>query len=238
MTYLGDLVRQQENKVKQMEAERKMKEVEAKKNENKLLSSSDLEAQLEQVNDAIVEWNVTRDANGQIVEETIDPNDPKVRDVIMKNQSPQLQSSVLSDDLPAQEKILIMLKLLRERVKAEAAFFKGTNVEDNERGMNLRLLAYCIHAKSDMERQQVISEEIRSSLDKLDNFLELVKSSISYAESTTSELAPGKKPMELNLTILKKIEDLVEDMKEMQAFQAAGGSSLPGYSGGDPSAWQ
>jgi len=241
--YLTDLVRQQEQKVLQSKAQESITiKDKSPQFSDKDQSWMDTQSQLEEVNDAIIEWNQTKDSKGQIIEETIDPNDPEVRAAIMKtsNVPSTSASQTISNDQSASEKILFLLRLLRERVKAEAAFFKGSGTEQNEHGMNLRVLAYCIYSKSDMERQQILSEQLGSSMDKMDSFLELVKKSIAFAESTTSQIAPGNSSGELDLPLLQKIEIMVEEMKEMQSFQAAGGSitnSDPNI-GGDFSVWQ
>ena len=64
----------------------------------------------------------------------------------------------------------------------------------------------------------------------MDSFSELLQSSIEYAESTTHQLQPSKSNP-LNLSLLQKINGIVEDMKEKQAWKASGVSK-------EQSAWQ
>ena len=45
------------------------------------------------------------------------------------------------------QQLLNLLTLLRERVKAEAVF------SNDEKGRNLRMLAYCLHAEDERERE-------------------------------------------------------------------------------------
>lgn len=103
-------------------------------------------------------WNVTRDEKGNVVEETLDPNNPQVKKALeaeLKVAQGQKRSSPTE---PAQQ-LLNLLILLRERVKAEAVF---TN---DEKGRNLRMLAYCIHAENDREREKIIVDTMGNSLD-------------------------------------------------------------------------
>jgi hypothetical protein len=51
--------------------------------------------------------------------------------------------------------------------------------------------------------------------------MELVKSSIDYAESTSHQLQPSKS-RPLNTKLLKSILELTKKMREKQAFQASG----------------
>ena len=230
--YLSDLVRQQEKRVQQYEAQAQQQQQQQAKLDYFMEGAEKDLLQLEKVNDAIIEWNKTKDSNGQIIQETIDPNNPEVRAVVMESKSNSILQPYETNNHSAQQKILVMLQLLKERVKAEAAFFKLTpGTETQEHGMNLRRLAYCINAKSDMEREQILNEELGSSMDKLDSFLELVRNSIEFAESASSELIPGKKPINLNLSVLKQIESIGESIRELQTFQAAGGSLTSGLLG-------
>ena len=56
---------------------------------------------------------------------------------------------------------------------------------------------------------------------RLDSFIELVSSSIEYAESTSYQLKPAK-GMPLNVKLLKSILDLTENIRETQAWKASG----------------
>ena len=56
---------------------------------------------------------------------------------------------------------------------------------------------------------------------RLDSFIELVTSSIEYAESTSYQLKPGK-GMPLNVKLLKSMLDLSENIRETQAWKASG----------------
>ena len=58
-------------------------------------------------------------------------------------------------------------------------------------------------------------------MQQLDSFSELLTSSIDYAESTSHQLQPAKSGP-LNIRLLKNIKDLVDDVKDRQAWKASG----------------
>ena len=71
-------------------------------------------------------------------------------------------AGVMTDSLATmtvQEKMLLLLKLLRDRVKVEAV------IGNDDHARNLRVLAYCLKAANDEERHQLILEELGNSLD-------------------------------------------------------------------------
>jgi len=77
-------------------------------------------------------------------------------------------AGVMTDSLATmtvQEKMLLLLKLLRDRVKVEAV------IGNDEHARNLRVLAYCLKAANDEERHQLIFEELGNSLDVSTHFL-------------------------------------------------------------------
>jgi hypothetical protein len=194
-------------------------------------------------------WKVTVE-DGQRVE-TLDPNDPNVKRILQAEASKAsvaLQESTLRVPDSAPEKLLLLLTLLRERIKTEAAF------APDEKGRNLRLLAYLLRVSTENEREQLILKDIGNSLDvskahaapvmlnvwasitfscscfffllfcllqRLDSFIELVASSIEYGESTSYELRPAKKQF-LNVPQLRSILELSEDLRERQSLKAAG----------------
>ena len=59
------------------------------------------------------------------------------------------------------------------------------------------------------------------TLQRLDSFIELVKSSIEYGESTSYQLQPTKKNA-LNVRQLRGILALSEDLREQQAWRLSG----------------
>ena len=151
LDFLNDAIRQQEKKVDELVATR--------------LDA----AASEDVNEAITEyhddptdrlWNVTVE-DGQRVE-TLDPNDPNVQRVLEQEaakSAADARGAPLSLPETAPEKLLLLLTLLRERIKAEAAF------GSDEKGRNLRLLAYCLRVSSDEDREQLILNAVGNSLD-------------------------------------------------------------------------
>eukprot|EP00985_Skeletonema_marinoi_P003641 scaffold1589_cov101-Skeletonema_marinoi.AAC.3 len=112
--------------------------------------------------------------------------------------------------MTVQEKMLLLLKLLRDRVKVEAVI--GNDVH----ARNLRLLAYCLKAGRDEERQTLIKDVMGNSLD-----VNLVTSSIDYAEARNNDdndsFTPGDQSRAsssmLDVSKLQKIKFVVERIK-------------------------
>jgi hypothetical protein len=232
LDFLNDSIREQEKKVSELIASRQ------------LASGTEQGALLmDEVDPVESLWNVTME-NGHRVE-TLDPNDPMVRSVLEAEVS---KSRKFSTQIPdsAPEKLLLLLKLLRERVKAEAAF------APDEKGRNLRLLAYCLRVDSDEERRQLILRDLGSSLDvssilaalpwiisivdpfqesshdfcfplvqRLDSFMELVASSIEYGTSTSYELQPAKNQI-LDVQQLQGILDLAKGLRYRNGIKSLG----------------
>jgi len=160
-------------------------------------------------------WNVTTGEDGEIIE-SLDPNDPSVKQSLEQELKSSTKTQLqTAPSLEPTEQLLILLTLLKERVKAEALF------PNDERGRNLRLLAYCIHADNEKDRETILTEQFGSSLDRIDSFLELLTSSIDYAESTSHQLQPSKSAP-LNIRLLNSIKATVEDIKDNQAWEASG----------------
>jgi len=210
LDYLNDAIRQQEKKVKQQMMSSAASSQASAERENVVEESF--------INDPVENlWNITME-DGNVVE-SLDPNDPKVLRVL--HEELELESAMekqqAASDFPSNppEQILLLLELLRERIKAEAAFSL------DEKGRNLRLLAYCLHLATDAEREQLLLKDLRSSIDRLDSFIELVKSSIEYGESTSYQLQPTKKNA-LNVRQLRGILALSEDLREQQAWRLSG----------------
>jgi hypothetical protein len=103
-------------------------------------------------------WNITTDEDGNVVE-SLDPNDPEVKMAIELELREDAKKKQRSAPIDPAKQILNLLILLRERVKAEAAF---TN---DEKGRNLRLLAYCLHAEDEREREKYIVDNFGNNLD-------------------------------------------------------------------------
>ena len=153
LDYLNDSIRQQERKVEQMLISTKNVQALERSIES---SDFDAEDQLEKL------WTVG-DEDGDRVE-TFDPRDPKSKIALQdeyekahKEQGIALQRAMLPKS--AQEKLLLLLKLLRERVKIEAAF------SHDEKSRNLRILAYCLNLESDKLRKELIIQEFGATLD-------------------------------------------------------------------------
>mmetsp|Transcript_18071 Transcript_18071/g.26366 ORF Transcript_18071/g.26366 Transcript_18071/m.26366 type:complete len:552 (+) Transcript_18071:1-1656(+) len=162
-------------------------------------------------------WNVTTEEDGTVVE-SLDPNDPEVRMALEEELRADAAKTTTSTPVDPAKQLLTLLTLLRERVKAEAVF------SNDEKGRNLRTLAYCLHAENEKEREKIIVDSMGNALEQLDCFSELLTSSIDYAESTTHQLQPAKSGP-LNIRLLKNIKEIVEEVKERQAWKASGVSS-------------
>jgi hypothetical protein len=224
--YLGDAIRQQEKKIGKMIKEEQL-----------INPEIDMTANL---------WEVTEE-NGQRYE-TLDPSNPEVQRVMAeeqrKSQAGPMATSIR--DKAAPEQILILLNLLRDRIKAEAAF------SNDEKGRNLRILAYCLNFESDNDRKMLLMKEMKNSMEvspyrrqslcspvslcfarintflfvnftqRIESFAELVSSSIDYAESTSHQLQPAKGSKPLNVNLLKRIHKMAQDIRDDQAYQASG----------------
>ena len=152
----GALVRYLDESIREQELRAKMQKVEPT-NPRKPNEIIEVEDEMDMM------WNVTRGVDGTIIE-TLDPNDPSVgkmlQDELRKSEhtDTQRQEEQLRS-LTVQEKMLLLLKLLRDRVKVEAVI--GNDVH----ARNLRLLAYCLKAGSDEERRTLIRDVLGNSLD-------------------------------------------------------------------------
>ncbi|KAL3926007.1 MAG: hypothetical protein SGILL_000006 [Bacillariaceae sp.] len=150
LDYLNDAIRQQEKKVEQMvDTGKKMEEL-----ESAMVVQKDPEDHFEDL------WVVDEEDGARI--ESFDPKDPKSAKALeMEYQkledSEAGQNAILPKSAP--EKLLLLLRLLRERVKIEAAF------ASDEKSRNLRVLAYCLNLQSDKLRRELITKEFGYSLD-------------------------------------------------------------------------
>lgn len=151
LDYLNDAIRQQEKKVEQLVASRPQK------------INGELVERHEAVDKLEALWNVTNEDGVQV--ETLDPNDPRVQNALKEeNSRSQLVvegslGSPRATPETASEQLLLLLTLLRERIKAEAAF------ASDEKGRNLRILAYCLHVSADKDREEIIRKEVGTSVD-------------------------------------------------------------------------
>lgn len=209
LDYLNDAIRQQERKVEQIL--------------NTVKKVEELERSVEEFDDDQLEnlWTVG-DEDGKRIE-TFDPKDPKNKIALQdeyerehKERSLKLKKAMLPKS--AQERLLLLLKLLRERVKIEAAF------SHDEKARNLRVLAYCLNLNSDELRKELIVKEFGVTLDRLDSFAELVSSSIEYGESTSHQVQPNK-IVTLNIPLLERILVIVKEVIDEQSWKAAAGKS-------------
>ena len=163
LDFLNDAIRQQEKKVEQLVGSRK---------EQLNGDVTDRNGESDPIEGL---WNVTNEDGVRV--ETLDPNDPRVQDALKKELlKGELMEGTLGTARPtpetASEKLLLLLTLLRERIKAEAAF------ASDEKGRNLRILAYCLHVGTEKDREQIIKKEVGTNIDvsvlkrTLDDFLE------------------------------------------------------------------
>lgn len=145
LDYLNDAIRDQQIKVDQQAPLRNLEAQHISKEEEEIDRLASL-------------WKVEIEGSERV--ETINPNDPAVKRVI---QDEYLQSSASFEgrDIPrsAPEQLLLLLQLLRDRLKAEAAFGM------DEKGRNLRLLAYCLRLSLDAEMEQLMIKDVGMSLD-------------------------------------------------------------------------
>ena len=100
-------------------------------------------------------WNITQTADGVI--ETLNPNDPMVMAALQQELNKQNEKRV-KPSISGSEKLVMILKLLQSRIKAEALF------PNDEKGQNLRVLAYCLQSQTEKEWKKLILEYFGSSL--------------------------------------------------------------------------
>uniref|UniRef100_A0A7S4SC01 Uncharacterized protein n=1 Tax=Ditylum brightwellii TaxID=49249 RepID=A0A7S4SC01_9STRA len=223
VNYLNEAIRTQEKKVQQLIGDRPT--------EAPMPTAAAIRNKDEEDSKANSLWNVTtNEETGEIIE-SIDPNDPNVKKALFDElENKNSDNNAITRDSgftkTAPEVLLTLLTLLRDRIKAEAAF-EGSD----EKGRNLRVLAYCLRAESDPAREKIVRDYLGTSMDALDSFLELIESSIEYTEDNSSNiLRPSSGNSLLNLGLLKQIKDMVEDMKDRMAWKASGISSTDGNS--------
>jgi hypothetical protein len=153
--YLNDLVRSQRGKVDQEEQQR----------------SSDPRSQTPPTSSANRRSAASTDEEDP-VEETIDLSDPQVRaeaeqELLQQQQQQQdaaYQINGADKNTTPSQQLLVLLKLLRERVKVEAAF-EGSR--EQARVRHLKTLAACLKARGGgtAEIDQILDMELGTSLD-------------------------------------------------------------------------
>ena len=152
--YLEDAVRQQEKKVEQMFGIQGVQEC-----KTNTLSGIEKGVLTDGLSDSF--WNTTLDDNGEVVE-SLDPNDPEVRAALereLEMAKEKINGPATSMPTHPSQQLFVLLTLLKERVKAEALF------TSDEKGQNLRILAYSLHASNEQERESVIMDNIGFSLE-------------------------------------------------------------------------
>jgi hypothetical protein len=146
LDYLNDAIRQQEKKVEQVvDSVKKVAELE-------IAVAEEPEDQIEKL------WKIDSEEGERV--ETFDPKDPKNQRALQE----EYEKSVQARPQPiipksAAEKLLLLLNLLRERIKTEAAF------SHDETSRNLRVLAYCLNLNSEDQRRELVVKEFGASLD-------------------------------------------------------------------------
>ena len=151
LEFLNDVIRQQEKKVEQV--------VDSTKNLSELeLSLEDKWVQRDSLSiDEL--WSVAN-IDGERVE-TFDPRDPaSAKALELESQREQHQPSVRRP-LPqsSAEKLLLLLKLLRDRLKVEALY------PQDDKSQNLRVLSYCLRLDSTEHQKEMIAMSFGKSLD-------------------------------------------------------------------------
>jgi hypothetical protein len=150
LDYLNDVIRQQEKKLEQIgDTTKKVERL-----EGSMISEAEHEDKL----DAL--WTEGEEDGMRV--ESFDPKDPKNQKTLQEEVS-KLKANEAGRQIvlprSASEKLLLLLKLLRERIKIEAAF------SNDEKARNLRILAYCLNLQSDKLRKELITKEFGFSLD-------------------------------------------------------------------------
>jgi hypothetical protein len=147
LEYLSDAIRQQEKKVDKLVAERL--------DSSNFIPPNGIAEERDNFEEL---WSESTEDDGKRVQ-SINPNDPNVQKVLKDEYEKSLlttRKQVIPDTAP--EQLLLLLSLLRDRIKAEATF------APDEKGRNLRLLAYCLRVEPD-ERERYILKTLGNSLD-------------------------------------------------------------------------
>lgn len=147
LEYLNSAIRQQEKKVEQIvKSSEKITEFE------RIVAEAPPD-HLEHL------WKVGSEDGKRV--ETFDPNDPISIKALREEYERTANEARAKIALPksAAERLLMLLKLLRERIKIEAAF------PQDEKSRNLRVLAYCMQLETDDLRKELLKKELGSSLD-------------------------------------------------------------------------
>jgi len=153
LDFFNDAIRQQEKKVEQLvDSVKKVTELENSMSNSETGTDDDVIEKL---------WSVDTTEEGERVE-TFNPNDPKNLKALQEEVEREKQETQVLKAIPpksAPEQLLLLLKLLRERIKTEAAF------SHDEKSRNLRILAYCLNLASDNQRKELVMREFGASLD-------------------------------------------------------------------------
>jgi len=205
MSYLDNIIKQREKSIALQGDENRVLKLDAPESNVNFKRTKD-------INEDGILWNVTQTASGII--ETLNPNDPKILQILTDEVNDNIETEARSI-MCTSEKLLMILKSLRDRVKAEALY------PNDEKGQNLRVLAYCLHSGSEHEQKKIILDYFGFSLGRLDIFSNLVSDALEYAESTSHQLHPSRN-RPLNVKSLANIRAIVESLKEKQAWKASG----------------
>ena len=153
LSYLNDVIRQQEKKVDRLRS--------SESGGSTSLATSDDSSALEEGDPINSLWNRAVDEDGEVIE-SLDPNDKRVQQALKEElEKSERDNGLMTQIIPesAPEKLLLLLTLLRERIKTEAAF------PNDERSRNLRLLAYCLHCRNAADREELVLKDIGRSID-------------------------------------------------------------------------
>jgi len=145
--YLDNAVRDQEKKVEQIFGQ-----------QGALSRGGDGSPDMEPKDYMAGLWNVSTDEEGNVLE-SLDPNDPAVKMALEQELRADARNQKKSAPVHPSKQLLNLLTLLRERVKAEAVF------SNDEKGRNLRMLAYCLHAEDEREREKILVDNMGNNLD-------------------------------------------------------------------------
>jgi hypothetical protein len=219
MEFLNDAIRQQETRLGHLSHQHLQTDSAITNNHDNNHDNKDEEY----VDEFSHLWNVSLEKGERI--ETLDPKDPTVQQA-MKEQwdkhSSTNTSSVVMTPIPksAPEKLLLILRLLRNRLLVEAAFSSSSsqatsqgNDDDPSNADLLRLLAYTLRLESRDERQAWLRRELYQSVDKMDDFHELVSSAIQYVDTAESRPRAVLPPILQHRPRLQEIQDYTQTLR-------------------------
>eukprot|EP00934_Nitzschia_sp_Nitz4_P000536 Nitzschia sp. Nitz4//scaffold4_size323378//36489//38310//NITZ4_000620-RA/size323378-augustus-gene-0.30-mRNA-1//-1//CDS//3329553279//536//frame0 len=210
--FLNDIIRKQEHKVEFLS-----------RNSTAVSETQAVELNLNETSGSgdVLETLWSRDEDKDPNTETFDPRNKTSMKILSETYEAERKGLARPNEIPtsAPHQLLALLKLLRERIKAEAAYPSGPDSH------GLRILAYCTKMETTEERRTLILREFGRSLEGMEDFEALTKDAVEYCEGTSHELQPSQ-ASSVDLETLQQILELVKSIRIEQLQKARSGKLL------------